>query len=92
MNKQTFHFGGFHFEPFRDITKKEEANYYKALGIRSDSELNLTKESNNYSHQRLYDAATNRVDLYICIETGKIYIPCECELFWCAGIKNNKKN
>lgn len=92
MEKEVFEFCGWHFEPLRDITDKEGEKMCKALDLTRDREINLTTYAKTYTHEGFYKASTKEVDLFRCIENGKIYVPCNHELFWCAALTDHKKN
>lgn len=87
MIESTFNYGGFHFKPLRQMTKSESANMCRKLNMTSDRTLNLSTYARTYTHEGFYKASSNKdVDLFLCVENGKTYIPCNNELFWCAAL------
>lgn len=87
MGKNTFFFGGFHFKPLRQLTESESERMGRRLCMTRDIELNLSTYAKTYTHEAFYAASTNKeADLFLCVENGKTYIPCNNELFWCANL------
>lgn len=86
----TFKYKGYTFKPFRKLTKRELDNALTSkcvLGLTSDKELNLTTYSHTYSHDTFYKASKEcEMDLFICSENGRTYLPCNNELFLCANL------
>jgi hypothetical protein len=84
-----FEFGGFLFKPERQFRKgevdkhlggdsrpwKRDAQY----AMRNMHSSGIGKE--NYSHAAFYAASGNSdADIFRCVETGKLFVPCASEL------------
>lgn len=86
----TFAFGGYHFTPYRKFDKSEQESSLYAFvhsgQLTSDRELGMSIYDRwkkvDYSHKAFYEASTDKTcDIFRCVETGKLYVPCENELF-----------
>lgn len=83
-----FEYNSYHFEEERKL-KKSEYKDIKAFSrhIRSDRELGMCDykvdwKKHNYSHKAFYEASgDSQLDLFRCTENGKLYVPCNHELF-----------
>lgn len=81
MNNTTFEYGGFHFIPHSTFKKSENFQSITRK-LRSHNELGLSVYNSNYNHQKFYEASTDKkCDVFKCVETGKLYVPCNNELF-----------
>lgn len=86
----TFAYGGYHFTPYRRFSKEEqESSLYTLVHsyqLTSDRELGMSTYDQwkkvDYSHRAFYEAAGDKTcDIFRCVENGKLYVPCENELF-----------
>lgn len=89
MSKMPFEYGGKHFIPVRQFTKKDGDLFKITHRLRSDRELGFfqadyygkASKKVDYSHKDFYAASTDKnCDIFRCIENGKLYVPCEYEL------------
>lgn len=87
MTDKTFEYGGYHFTPVRQFTKKENALTKIAQKLRTDIELGFCKKGYayqskfNYANSDFYVASTDKnCDIFRCEENGKLYVPCENDL------------
>lgn len=85
--KEMFAYGGYHFIPERALTAKENDFFKISRRLRIDRELGICKKGyaypskHPYSHQDFYRASTDKeCDLFRCVETGRLYMPCENDL------------
>lgn len=88
-----FEYNGYHFESERKMKNSEKKDIVTfASHIRHDRELGMCDsdvddydyewKKHNYSWKEFYEASGNsKVDLFRCVENGKLYVPCEHELF-----------
>ncbi len=84
--KKIYEYGGKHFIPHSKLGK---VNCLSNLLLRSDVELGFfdsdwgnRKIKYKYSHKKFYEAmGDSDMDIFKCVENGKLYIPCEHELF-----------
>lgn len=83
-----FEYNGFHFVPERKLRKCEKKDIRTfSRHIRSDRGLgmcdyNVDWKKHDYSWDAFYQASDdNQLDLFRCVENGKLYVPCEHELF-----------
>lgn len=88
MSAETFEYGGYHFIPERTLTTEEKDFNEVSRKIHQDDELGFYKNGYvfegkfPYSHEDFYEASTDKGgDLFRCVENGRLYIPCENELF-----------
>lgn len=86
-NSEVFTFGGYHFIPYRNLSRKESSLYAISRRQRIDIELGfcipgyVCESKFPYSHESFYAASTSKTsDLFRCVENGKIYIPCQNDL------------
>lgn len=100
MPEGAFAYGGYHFVPYRKFNKAEQESSLYAFAysgqLSSDRELGMStyKEWSKvtYSHEAFYEAATDKdCDIFRCVENGKLYIPCENELFTYTEPQQRKK-
>lgn len=84
----TFAYGGYHFVGYRKFNKWEQKSSLLALSkyLTSDRELGISAYEQwskvDYSHKAFYEASPDkRIDIFRCLENGKLYIPGENELF-----------
>lgn len=76
-NVNTFSFGEYSFCPYRRLREAESTVEY----ILSHSS-NSGNISAPYTHNDFYRKASDDMcDLFVCVETGRLYIPAENELF-----------
>lgn len=87
MTDKTFEYGGYHFTPERQLTRKESSLSSISKHQRIDTELGFCKKGYvyaskfDYSYDGFYNAATEKeYDLFRCEENGKLYIPCANDL------------
>lgn len=87
MTDKTFEYGGYHFTPERQLTRKESSLSSISKHQRIDTELGFCKKGYtyaskfDYSYDGFYNAATEKeFDLFRCEENGKLYIPCANDL------------
>lgn len=87
MTDKTFEYGGYHFTPERQLTRKESSLSSISKHQWIDTELGFCKKGYvydskvDYSYESFYAAATEKeFDLFRCVENGKLYIPCENDL------------
>lgn len=83
-----FEYNGYHFEPERKLKKAEKKDICTfSKHISTDRELGMCDydiewKKHEYSWKGFYEACNdNPMDLFRCIENGKLYVPCEHELF-----------
>ena len=83
-----FEFQGYHFEPVGVFSQKMSFSDI-SRGTVSHTELNMSDAPDAlhpYSHTRFYDAAHDvKADVFRCLETGKLYMPGDHELFEYVG-------
>lgn len=86
--KNMFEYNGYHFEPVRKLKESEKKNIcIFSKHIRSDRELGICDykvdwKKHNYSWKDFYSASNDsQLDVFLCTENGKLYVPCEHELF-----------
>lgn len=85
--KIKFEYLGYHFTPVRRLTNKQLNLKSISKHLKSDIELGFStyswkKNKRDYTHEGFYKAAGNEdYDLFECEENGKMYIPCDSELF-----------
>lgn len=83
-----FEYNGYHFEPERSLKECEKKDICTfTQHIRTDRELgmcnyNVAWRKCDYSWGKFYEASHDSpLDLFRCVENGKLYVPCEHELF-----------
>ena len=88
MSKESFEYGGYHFIPKRTLTVEENDFCKISRKLYRNEELGFYKKGYvcdgkiSYSHEGFYEASTDKgCDLFRCVENGRLYIPCENELF-----------
>lgn len=86
--KSMFEYNGYHFEPVRKLKESEKKDICTfSKHIRSDRELgicdyNFNWKKHDYSWKGFYSASNDsQLDIFLCKENGKLYVPCEHELF-----------
>ena len=80
----SFEYGGYHFKPYRKFMDKDGDFRDVMLRNKSDFALGISNyewSKCDYSYKSFYDAAGSDMDLFRCVENGKIYVPHENELF-----------
>jgi len=80
-----FKYGNYHFKPYRKFERRD-GNFIKQMkNVSSDRSLGISIYNwgkTDYSHASFYAASGgSKVDIFKCIENGKVYLPCEGELF-----------
>jgi hypothetical protein len=85
MNKDTFYYMGYHFTPVMRFDESQFDFFTISRQLKSDRDMGLSTYDNrkkNYSHAGFYQASTKKdFDVFLCEENGKLYIPCQNELF-----------
>jgi hypothetical protein len=91
MKNTTFYYCGYHFTPVRKFRKGEIkrrlANDSRPWKIDAKHAMrNMKSEKDmdfpSYSHWEFYDASGNsQMDIFKCDENGKLYVPCENQLY-----------
>lgn len=83
-----FEYNGYHFEPVRKLKESEKKDICTfSKHIRSDRELGICDydvdwKKHDYSWKDFYSASNDsQLDIFLCKENGKLYVPCEHELF-----------
>jgi hypothetical protein len=80
-----FEFGGFHFKPHRQFERRDGDFHKQMHNAVRDFSVGISAYNwgkTGYSHEKFYAASGGSdVDIFKCIENGKLYIPCENELF-----------
>ena len=94
----SYEYGGKHFVPFTTLDKTFDI---PGIKLRSDLELGFFKKGSvakhrvvkfDYSHEEFYKAMKHsEMDIFKCIETDKLYIPGENELFIYEGSRMEEK-
>ena len=81
-----FEYQGYHFKPVGKFEKAEDLFRITAR-LRRDLELGMMQDNydgqkkHDYSHESFYAASTDKeADVFLCLENGKEYAPCEYEL------------
>ncbi len=86
-------YGNYHFIPHAKIG---EIKSISDVILRTDFELGYfdsndypgRKQKYPYDYQKFYDAMNNSdLDIFKCVENGKLYVPCEHELFLYEGLR-----
>ena len=89
MNENSFEYGGYHFIPHRKFRGNGEKDFFAvSQKLRTDWELGLFTDKHrkgyktDYNYDDFYSASTDKkCDIFRCLETGKLYVPCANELF-----------
>ena len=83
-----FMYNGYHFEPERKLRESEKKDFKTfSKHIKSDRVLGMCDykvewKKNDYSWEKFYETSCDsQLDLFRCVENGKLYVPCEHELF-----------
>ena len=83
-----FAYSGYHFEPV-GVFSREMTFADISRGTVSHTELDMTdgpEASYPYSHQAFFESAHDvKADVFRCVETGKLYMPGDHELFEYVG-------
>jgi hypothetical protein len=84
-DKDIFEYGGYHWRPYRKFEKRD-GDFNKQMNrVSSDRSLGIATYDwgkTEYSHASFYAASgESEADIFRCVENGKLYIPCENELF-----------
>lgn len=73
-NNQTFIYRGFHFTPVRKFRKNEA----ECARLRTDCVVAFRSEMGNWDYNDFYKKSRDsKMDIFICEETRRYYIPCE---------------
>lgn len=92
-----YEYGGKHFKPHSKLGKVKEI---AELLLEADPELgffdadyNGRKMKFQYNHDAFYKAMNDsEMDVFLCVENGKLYVPCEHELFIYKGKRTTPKD
>lgn len=90
-NPNMFDYGGIQFCPYRRLTNEEATLQYAMRHAASDFELGLRRadyphSKYPYNHKDFYNKTrAKKCDLFVCVQNGKLYLPCENELFEWRG-------
>ena len=83
-----FEYNGYNFEPERKMKNSEKKDICTfSKRIKTDRELGMCDydvewKKHNYNWKEFYEASGgSQLDLFRCVENGKLYVPCEHELF-----------
>jgi hypothetical protein len=79
-----FEYGGFHFKPERKFEKRDGDFNAQMRRMTSERYMGISAYEwgkTDYSHAKFYEAANSEADVFKCVENGKLYVPCENELF-----------
>jgi hypothetical protein len=87
--EQAFEYGGYHFIPHRKFRGKSEKDFFTVSNkLRTDWDLGLFSDRQrqgyraDYDYDDFYSASTDKeCDIFRCVETGRLYVPCANELF-----------
>ena len=89
MQDKSFEYGGHHFIPERQFTKREDDFFKITRRLKTDRELGFFaadyygrgSQKFPYSYDDFYAASTDRkCDIFRCVENGRLYVPCQYEL------------
>ena len=89
MQDKSFEYGGHHFIPVRQFTKREDDFFKITRRLRSDTDLGFFaadyygrgSQKFPYSYDDFYAASTDKkCDIFRCVENGRLYVPCQYEL------------
>lgn len=85
LSDNTFAYRGYHFTPFRKFHVRDGDFFEITKRLVSDREMGLCTyewQKKSYSHKSFYKASPDKkCDIFLCVENGKLYVPCENELF-----------
>ena len=95
--RKVYEYRGFHFIPY---SKLGVVYSMRDIILRSDPELGFSdgdysgiKSKYAYSHENFYKAVNDsKMDIFKCVENGKLYVPCDHELFIYEGMRVRKKD
>lgn len=74
MKTNKFKYNGFTFKPIRKLKLTEMG--YKDFELRIDYSIQLPLDE-PYNYEQFYKAAENSpMDVFLCLENGKYYVPC----------------
>ena len=83
-----FEYNGYYFVPVRKLKESEKIDMHEfSKHIRTDLELGMCDydvewKKHDYSHAEFYNASRDsKMDIFRCIDNGKLYVPCAHELF-----------
>ena len=92
---EEFEYGGYHFTPHRNFTKREGGFFKITRRVRSDRTLGICTydwRKVDYDYEAFYVAAGGKnCDLFLCVENGYLYVPCLNELFLYPEKTHNKQ-
>ena len=81
----SFEYCGYHFTPYRKLTEAESSFEKISKRLKSDPMMGMCTykwRKVDYTWGGFYGASgDSECDLFMCEETGNVYIPCENELF-----------
>ncbi len=89
MQDKSFEYGGYHFIPERQFTKREDDFFKITHRLKTDRELGFFaadyygrgSQKFPYSYDDFYAASTDKkCDIFGCVENGRLYVPCQYEL------------
>jgi len=84
-DKSVFKYGDYHFKPYRKFDARDGDWNKKMSNASSDRSLGIAKYDwgkTEYSHASFYAASgESEADIFRCAENGRLYVPCENELF-----------
>lgn len=81
-----FEYAGYHFIPQGRFLKEENDFFRITKRLLSNTELGLCNKGypgckKPYTHKGFYEASTDKKsDIFLCVETEKLYVPCQYEL------------
>ena len=89
MQDKSFEYGGYHFIPERQFTKREDDFFKITRRLKTDRELGFFaadyygrgSQKFPYSYDDFYAVSTDKkCDIFRCVENGRLYVPCQYEL------------
>jgi hypothetical protein len=80
-----FEYGGYHFKPLRQFEKRDGGFSDQMRRVSSDRQLGISTyawKKTDYSYDAFYSASGySQADVFRCLENGRLYVPCDGELF-----------
>ena len=94
-----FEYGGVHFTPYRKFRGTSEKDFSAvSQKMRTDWELGMFSDKSrpghkvDYSYDDFYAASTDKeCDIFRCVETRRLYVPCANELFGFTQSRNRER-
>lgn len=81
QSKEVFEYNGFHYMPVRSFNQKEEDMSLLEISMYLRDSRGTEIGEVGYNHKEFYVASGNSsADIFLCVENGKQYIPCENSL------------